>query len=118
VHASRTGSTSRLVCVPSALTYRSRSDSWSRQAVASVVSSAGSTVGPRPVSDTVDEPSALTRRRSRDGSTCSSFVSARTEVSSMPAIVPFAAVRRPTATATASSSSSSSGGIAAPASSR
>ena len=42
----------------------------------------------------------------------------RTEVSSIPAIEPLAAVRNPTATATASSSSSSSGGRAPPAPSR
>ena len=49
------------------------------------------------------------------GSTCSSFTSARTEVSSIPATEPPAAVRSPTAMAIASSSSSSSGGIAVPA---
>ena len=52
------------------------------------------------------------------GSTCSSFASARSAASSMPAMAPPAAVRSPTATATASSSSSSSGGMAAPAPSR
>ena len=64
------------------------------------------------------EPNALTRCRSREGSTCCSFASARTEVSSMPATEPLAAVRRPIATATASSSSSSSGGRLPPAPSR
>ncbi|MEU4744404.1 hypothetical protein AB0G02_28640 [Actinosynnema sp. NPDC023658] len=48
------------------------------------------------------------RRRSRAGSTCSSFANARVDDSSMPCTP--AAVRRPTATATASSSSSSRGG--------
>ena len=62
----------------------------------------------------VTECSALTRWRSREGSTCSSLARARTEASSIPVTVPPAAVRRPTATATASSSSSSSGGSAAP----
>ncbi|WP_342774439.1 hypothetical protein [Actinocorallia herbida] len=55
---------------------------------------------------TVLDPSAWTRCRSRAGSTRSSFASARTKVSSIPATVPPAAVLSPTATATASSSSS------------
>ncbi len=80
-----------------------------------IVSVSGSTVGPAEVRGVVWAPSAWTRRRSLVGRICSSFVSARTDVSSMPAIVPFAAVRSPTATATASSSSSSSGGSSAPA---
>ena len=67
------------------------------------------------VVDTVTVCRALTRVRSRGGSTCSSLVSALTELSSMPVMEPPAAVRRPTATATASSSSKSSGGILAPA---
>jgi hypothetical protein len=61
---------------------------------------------------------ALTRCRSRDGSTCATLARARSEVSSMPAIEPLAAVRNPIATATASSSSSSSGGSVAPVPSR
>ena len=48
--------------------------------------------------------------RSLGGSTCSSFASARSDVSSMPVTAPLVAVRRPIATATASSSSSSSRG--------
>ncbi len=48
------------------------------------------------------------------GSTCSSFTSARSAVSSIPATAERAAVRSAIVTATASSSSSSSGGIAAP----
>ena len=59
-----------------------------------------------------------TWRRSLGGSTCSSFASARSDVSSIPVTAPCVAVRRPSATATASSSSSSSGGIEVPASSR
>lgn len=77
----------------------------------------GSTVdvsGPRSMG-TVKAPSALTRRRSRFGSTCSSLASARTEVSPMPSTPLPAAVRSPTATATASSSSRSNGGSSAPA---
>ena len=62
-------------------------------------------------------PVPLPRRRWA-GSTCSSFTSARTDVSSIPATDARAAVRRPTAMAIASSSSSSSGGIAVPAWSR
>jgi hypothetical protein len=58
------------------------------------------------------------RCRSRDGMVCSSFVSARIAVSSIPATEPDAAAWRLTATATASSSSSSKGGKALPASSR
>ena len=59
--------------------------------------------------------SASIRRRSRGGITWTTFASARTDVSSMPATAPAAAARSPTAIATASSSSSSSGGSAAPA---
>ena len=55
---------------------------------------------------------------SRSGSTCSSFASARSAVSSMPSIDALAAERSPTAMATASSSSSSSGGRWAPAARR
>jgi hypothetical protein len=58
--------------------------------------------------------SAATRRLNRDGSTCSNFDNARSEASSIPATVPLAAVRSPTATATASSSSNKSGGSVAP----
>jgi hypothetical protein len=60
--------------------------------------------------------SAATVGRSRDGSTCSSFASARALDSSMP-VMPVAA-RSPTATAIASSSSRSNGGNFAPAPSR
>ena len=74
------------------------------------VSTSGSTRGPFDGIGTVDWK-ALIRWRNRDGSTCCSFASARTEVSSIPAIEELAAVRSPTATATTSSSSSSSGGI-------
>ncbi len=63
-------------------------------------------------------PIADTRRRRRAGRTCSSFTSARSDVSSIPSTDVRAAVRRPTAIATASSSSRSSGGIAVPARSR
>ena len=83
-----------------------------------VASASGSTAGAPPAVGTVYVPTARTRRRRRAGSTCSSLVSARIAVSSIPATVPLAAVRRATATATASSSSSSSGGSAAPAPSR
>ena len=76
------------------------------------------TVGPVTAGVAVAERSAVTRRRRCDGSTCSSFSSARTEVSSMPVTEARAAVRSPTAIAIASSSSSSSGGIAVPAPSR
>ncbi len=75
----------------------------------------GSTVGPVTAGVAVAERSAVTRRRRCDGSTCSSFSSARTEVSSIPATEVEAALERPTATATVSSSSSTSGGIAVPA---
>ena len=51
---------------------------------ATTVRTAGSTGGPAPGSDTVIECSALTRRRRRDGNTCSSLASARSEVSSIP----------------------------------
>ena len=64
---------------------------------------------------TVYSCSASTWRRSWGGITWTSLLSARTDVSSMPATTPPADVRRPTAIATASSSSSSSGGSAAPA---
>jgi hypothetical protein len=60
----------------------------------------------------------LTRRRNRDGSICSTFASARTDVSSIPSTMPLTAVRNPIATATASSSSRSNGGIDAPTPSR
>lgn len=53
---------------------------------------------------------AVSLGRSRAGSTRCSFASARTELSSMPATLPPAAVTSPVATAIASSSSSSSGG--------
>ena len=65
---------------------------------------------------TVASASALTCRCSRWGRTCSSFVNARVDVSSIPR-TPTAA-RRPMATATASSSSSRSGGSLAPMPSR
>lgn len=74
----------------------------------------GGGLGPRSIG-TVKALRALTRRRSRLGSTCSSLARARTEVSPMPSMPCPAAVRSPTATATASSSSSSSGGSSAPA---
>ena len=83
-----------------------------------MASTSASTAGPLHAKGTVTEPSALMRRRSREGITRSSFASARTEVSSIPATPTRVAVRSPTATATASSSSSSSGGISAPAPSR
>ena len=82
------------------------------------VSASGSTVAappPQPGSVAVAARSALTRRRRCDGRICSSFTSARTAVSSIPATDAPAAARSPTAIATASSSSSSSGGIAVPA---
>ncbi|MCP9976993.1 hypothetical protein LUX32_04415 [Actinomadura madurae] len=63
-------------------------------------------------------PREATRRRSRDGRTCSSLARARAEASPMPSTGWAAAVRRPTAMATASSSSSSRGGIAVPATRR
>ncbi len=44
--------------------------------------------GPSTANAEVAPPSALTRRRSRLGSTCSSLASARSEVSSIPAIEP------------------------------
>ncbi len=52
---------------------------------------------------TIAAASVLTRRRRREGSIRSSLASARTELSSIPATVPPAAVRSPIATATASS---------------
>jgi hypothetical protein len=82
------------------------------------VNTSAATVGPLAGISTVAVCNALTRWRRRDGRTCSSLASARTEVSWMPVTLPPAAVRNPTATATASSSSSSSGGSAAPAPSR
>ena len=66
-------------------------------------------------SGTMNACRAATRWRNRGGNTCSSFISARTEASSMPVTLPLAAVRNPRATATASSSSSRSGGRVAPA---
>lgn len=87
-------------------------------APAKTVRCSGSTADPVPGTGTVAAPSAPTRYRNRDGSTCSSLASARTEDSSIPEIACPAALRRPTAIATASSSSSSSGGIAVPATSR
>ena len=66
----------------------------------------------------VAAPSACTRRRRCEGSTCSSLTSARTDVSSIPVTDARAAVRSPTAMAIASSSSSTSGGSAVPAASR
>jgi hypothetical protein len=52
------------------------------------------------------------------GKTCSNFTNARTDVSSIPATPPAAAVRNPTATATASSSSNNKGGNTPPAPNR
>jgi hypothetical protein len=83
-----------------------------------VASSSASIRGPSTANVEVASPSVRTRRRRRLGSTCSSFASARSEVSPIPAIKPAAAVRRPTATATASASSSSNGGSSAPEPSR
>ena len=60
----------------------------SRQAPASVASTSGSICGPSTPNVEVASLSALTRRRSRSGRTCSSLVSARTDVSSIPAIQP------------------------------
>ena len=80
-----------------------------------MVRSCGSTVGPPPGIVIVACPSAATRLRRREGSTCSSFTRARTAASSIPVTDAFAAVRSPTAIAIASSSSSRSGGIAVPA---
>src|SRR5438105_4756195 len=57
------------------------------------------TVGPEPGIGTVYVCRALTRWARRDGRTCSSLASARREVSSIPATLPAAAVRSPTATA-------------------
>jgi hypothetical protein len=82
------------------------------------VSTSGSTRGPWKGTGSADEVNALTRWRSREGSTCCSLASARTEASSIPATEPFAAVRSPIATATVSSSSSSSGGRELPVPSR
>ncbi len=91
---------------------------WSRQAAAIVVSASAETTAPGRCWATMAASSVATRYRSRGGRTCSSFARTRIDVSSIPATVPLAAVRNPTATATASSSSSSSGGMAAPAPSR
>ena len=51
-----------------------------------MASTSGSICGPSTPNAEVASLSALTRRRSRPGSTCSSLASARTEVSSIPAI--------------------------------
>ena len=98
--------------------YPNRSRSWSRHAVAIVSNTSASTTGPVDRYGTVAAPIAWTRRRTRVGSSCSSFDSALIDVSSIPAMPSCTAVRRPTAIATASSSSSSSGGSCAPARSR
>jgi len=82
------------------------------------VSTSGSTRGPGDGTSSADAAKAPTRWRSRDGSTCCSLASARTEASSIPATEPLAAVRSPIATATVSSSSSSSGGSELPGPSR
>ncbi len=89
---------------------RSAGSARSRQAAAMAVTACPRRRWAGLASGTVTDCRALTRWRSRAGSTCSSLASARSEVSSMPAMRPCAAVRSPTATATASSSSSSSGG--------
>jgi hypothetical protein len=60
---------------------------------------------------------ASTRRRSRDGMTCTTFARALTDASAMPVTALVVAACSPTARATASSSSSTSGGRAAPAAS-
>ncbi len=83
------------------------------------VSVPGAMLGPSPlVSGVVAACSVVTRCRSRDGSTCSSLASARTDASSRPSTACPAPARSPTAMATASSSSRTSGGIALPATSR
>lgn len=86
------------------------------------VSVCGSTVAPSPrhgpTSGIVAAWRLETRCRSRDGSTCSSLASARTDASSTPSTACPAPARSPTAMATASSSSRTSGGIAFPATSR
>ena len=63
---------------------------------------------------TVAARSASIRCRSRDGMSCSSLTSARSEASSMPATPAARGGTEPDATATTSSSSSSSGGMVAP----
>ncbi|CAM5628899.1 hypothetical protein SMICM304S_04256 [Streptomyces microflavus] len=117
--SSRYGSTCRFVSVPSPLRYENLSRSCPVAAEASVVRVCGSMVAPSPrTSGTVAFCSAETRCRNRDGSTCSSFASARTEASSTPSMACPAPARSPTAMATASSSSSTRGGMAAPATRR
>src|ERR1700722_15317384 len=87
---------------------------WWRQAVARVVSRAGSTVGAVRGRVTVAWWRASVRWRSLVGRTCSSLVRAVSAVSAMPVTDWLAAVRRLTATATASSSVRSSGGGGGP----
>ena len=90
--------------------------SESRQAWASVLSSAGSMAGPPDHgSRSVCERSASICRRSRGGISAITLDSACTDVSSMPGVPPAAEDWRLTAIATASSSSSSSGGSWPPA---
>ncbi len=85
----------------------------SRQASAMDVRSSGSTVEVRPFhgTATVIAARASTRRRNRDGITCTILAKARAEDSSIPTTAPpWMAVCTPTPRATASSSSRTRGG--------